>query len=186
MSSRFERTASETIHEGGFITVRRDTYRHEDGEEVQREIVSHPGAVGVVVLDGDRLWLVRQPREAVGSPDLLELPAGKLDEEGESPLETAKRELAEEIGKRAEHWESLGSFFTSPGFADEEVWLYLATGISDVDERPAVAEDERIDVEVRPLADLDAILAETKDSKTLIGLARLRDRLASGDLSPRP
>jgi 8-oxo-dGTP pyrophosphatase MutT (NUDIX family) len=182
MSSRFERTASETIHEGGFITVRRDTYRHEDGEEVQREIVSHPGAVGVVVLDGDRLWLVRQPREAVGSPDLLELPAGKLDEEGESPLETAKRELAEEIGKRAEHWESLGSFFTSPGFADEEVWLYLATGISDVDERPAVAEDERIDVEVRPLADLDAILAETKDSKTLIGLARLRDRLASGDL----
>jgi 8-oxo-dGTP pyrophosphatase MutT (NUDIX family) len=184
MSSRFERTASETIHEGGFITVRRDTYRHEDGEEVQREIVSHPGAVGVVVLDGDRLWLVRQPREAVGSPDLLELPAGKLDEEGESPLETAKRELAEEIGKRAEHWESLGSFFTSPGFADEEVWLYLATGISDVDERPAVAEDERIDVEVRPLADLDAILAETKDSKTLIGLARLRDRLASGGLTP--
>jgi ADP-ribose pyrophosphatase len=182
MSSRFERTASETIHEGGFITVRRDTYRHEDGEEVQREIVSHPGAVGVVVLDGDRLWLVRQPREAVGSPDLLELPAGKLDEEGESPLETAKRELAEEIGKRAEHWEPLGSFFTSPGFADEEVWLYLATGISDVDERPAVAENERIDVEVRPLADLDAILAETKDSKTLIGLARLRDRLASGDL----
>jgi 8-oxo-dGTP pyrophosphatase MutT (NUDIX family) len=182
MSSRFERVASETIHEGRFITVRRDTFRHEDGEEVQREIVGHPGAVGVVVLDGDRLWLVRQPREAVGSPDLLELPAGKLDEEGESPLETAKRELAEEIGKRAEHWEPLGSFYTSPGFADEEVWLYLATGISDVDERPAVAEDERIDVEVRPLADLDAILAETKDSKTLIGLARLRDRLAAGDL----
>jgi 8-oxo-dGTP pyrophosphatase MutT (NUDIX family) len=177
VSSSFERTASETIHEGGFISVRRDTYRHEDGEEVQREVVSHPGAVGVVVLDGEDLWLVRQPREAVGSPDLLELPAGKIDEEGESPLETAKRELAEEIGKRAEHWEPLGSFYTSPGFADEEVHLFLATGISDVDERPEVEENERIEVEVRPLAELDAILAETKDSKTLIGLLKLRARL---------
>jgi 8-oxo-dGTP pyrophosphatase MutT (NUDIX family) len=178
VSSRFERTGSETVYEGGFVAVRRDTFRHEDGEEVQREIVGHPGAVGVVVLDGDDLWLVRQPREAVGTPDLLELPAGKLDEEGESPLDTAKRELAEEIGKRAEHWEPLGSFFTSPGFTDEEVHLFLATGISDVDERPEVAEDERIDAEVRPLADLDAILAETKDSKTLIGLHALKARLA--------
>jgi 8-oxo-dGTP pyrophosphatase MutT (NUDIX family) len=165
------------VHQGGFIAVRRDTYRHEDGEEVEREIVGHPGAVGVVVLDGDRLWLVRQPREAVGSPDLLELPAGKLDEEGESPLETAKRELAEEIGKRAEHWEPLGSFYTSPGFTDEEVHLFLATGISDVDERPEAHEDERIDVEVRPVSELEAILADTKDSKTLIGLHALRARL---------
>jgi 8-oxo-dGTP pyrophosphatase MutT (NUDIX family) len=177
MSSRFERIGSETVYEGRFIAVRRDRFRHEDGEEVQREIVAHPGAVGIVVLDGDRLWLVRQPREAVGSPDLLELPAGKLDEEGESPLDTGKRELAEEIGKQAEHWESLGSFYTSPGFADEEVHLFLATGISDVAERPAVEHDERIDVEVRPVAELDAILAETKDSKTLIGLCRLRERL---------
>jgi 8-oxo-dGTP pyrophosphatase MutT (NUDIX family) len=185
VSSRFERTGSETIHEGGFIAVRRDTFRHEDGGEVQRDIVSHPGAVGIVVLDGDELWLVRQPREAVGSPDLLELPAGKVDEDGESPLETAKRELAEEIGKRADHWEALGSFYTSPGFADEEVHLFLATGISDVDERPAVAEDERIDVEVRPLSDLDALLEETKDSKTLIGLHKLRARLCDRDGAPR-
>ena len=177
VSSRFEKTASEPVCEGGFIGIRRDTFRHEDGADVEREIVAHPGAAGVVVLDGDRLWLVRQPREAVGEPDLLELPAGKLDEEGESPLETAKRELAEEIGKQAAHWEPLGSFFTSPGFADEEVHLFLATGISDVDERPAVHEDERIDVEVRPVSELDAILAETKDSKTLIGLHRLRARL---------
>ena len=109
--------------------------------------------------------------------DLLELPAGKLDEEGEEPLDTAKRELAEEIGKQAERWESLGSFYTSPGFTDEEVHLFLATGISDVAERPVVEHDERIDVEIRPLADLDAILAETKDSKTLIGLYKLRERL---------
>ena len=71
--------------------------------------------------------------------------------------------------------EPLGSFYTSPGFTDEQVHLFLATGISDVDERPAVEHDERIDAEVRPLRDLDAILAETTDSKTLIGLYRLRN-----------
>jgi 8-oxo-dGTP pyrophosphatase MutT (NUDIX family) len=180
VTSNFEQTASETVYEGGFISVLRSTFRHEDGEESQREIVTHPGAVGIVVLDGDHLWFVRQPREAVGSPDLLELPAGKLDEDGESPLDTAKRELAEEIGKQAEQWESLGSFYTSPGFTDEEVHLFLATGISDVDERPEVADNERIDVDVRPLSDLDALLAAAKDSKTLIGLYRLRARLEGG------
>ncbi len=178
VSSRFKRIASEIVYEGGFFSVSRDRFRHEDGAEVEREVVRHPGAVGIVVLDGDRLWLVRQPREAIGSPDLLELPAGKLDEEGESPLDAAKRELAEEIGKQAANWEPLGSLYTSPGFTDEEVHLFLATGISDVDERPAVHEDERIDVEVRPLGDLDAIIAETKDSTTLIGLQALRARLA--------
>jgi ADP-ribose pyrophosphatase len=177
MSSRFERVASEGLYEGGFIAVRRETFRHEDGEEVVRDIVVHPGAVGVVVLDdAENLWFVRQPREAIGLPDLLEIPAGKLDEEGESPLEAGQRELAEEIGKRAEHWESLGSFYTSAGFTNEEVHLFLATGVSDVEERPEVEENERIDVEVRPLSDLDAILAETKDSKTLIALLKLRAR----------
>jgi 8-oxo-dGTP pyrophosphatase MutT (NUDIX family) len=177
MSSRFEPLGTETIYDGVFFTVVRRRYRHEDGEEVAREIVTHPGAVGIVVLDREDLWFVRQPREAIGSPDLLEIPAGKLDEVGEAPLDTAKRELAEEIGKQASDWEPLGSFYTSPGFTDEEVHLFLATGISDVDERPQVEHDERIDVEVRPLSDLDAVLAEAKDSKTLIALARLRERL---------
>jgi 8-oxo-dGTP pyrophosphatase MutT (NUDIX family) len=178
MSSRFERVDSETLYDGGFISLQRRRFRHEDGETVTRDIVVHTGAVGVVVLDeADQLWFVRQPREAVGEPDLLEIPAGKLDQEGESPLEAGKRELAEEIGKRAEHWESLGSFYTSPGFATEEIYLYLATGLSDV-ERPEVEEDERIDIEVRPLAELEKILAETKDSKTLVALYRLKDRRA--------
>src|SRR3954452_459269 len=136
MSSRFERVGSETLYEGSFFTLRHERFRHEDGEEAERDIVDHPGAVGVLVVDGDRLWLVRQPREAIGVADLLEIPAGKLDDPGEDPLETAKRELAEEIGKRAEHWEPIGSFYTSPGFASEEVPLCVATGISDVDERP--------------------------------------------------
>jgi 8-oxo-dGTP pyrophosphatase MutT (NUDIX family) len=179
MSSRFERIGSEMIFEGKFFSVERGTFRHEDGAEAERELVGHPGAVGIVVLDDDRLWLVRQPREAVGVPDLLEIPAGKLDEEGEDPLETARRELAEEIGKQASQWEPLGSFFTSPGFTNEEIHLFLATGISDVDERPEVEEDERIDVEVVPLTELDAILASNKDSKTLVALARLKARLDS-------
>ena len=177
MSSRFERIANETIFEGKFFNVERGTFRHEDGAEVKRENVTHPGAVGIVVLDGDELIFVRQPREAVGIPDLLEIVAGKLDEEGEDPLDTAKRELAEEIGKQAAEWESLGSFLTTPGFTSEEIHLFLAQGISDVDERPEVEEDERIDVETRPLSDLDAVLDETQDSKTLIALYRFRDRL---------
>ena len=180
MSSEFERVASETLFEGKFFSVRRDRFRHEDGDDAEREIVAHTGAVGVVVLDGDRLWFVRQPREAVGVPDLLEIPAGKLDEEGEEPLATAQRELAEEIGKQAGTWEPLGSFYTSPGFTDEQVHLFLATDISDAAEQPEVEENERIDVEVRPVADLDAIIADNRDSKTLIALLKLKDRLARG------
>ena len=178
MSSNFERLDTETIFDGKFFGVERGTFRHEDGEVVHRELVTHPGAVGVVVLDGDNLWLVRQPREAVGVPDLLEIVAGKLDEEGESPLDTGKRELAEEIGKRAEHWESLGSFYTSPGFTNEEIHLFLATGISDVGERPEVQENERIDVELVPVSAIDDLLATNMDSKTLVALGRLRLRQA--------
>ena len=178
MSSEFERIGSETLFDGKFIAVRRDTFRHEDGAVVHRELVTHPGAVAVVVLDDqDQLWLVRQPREAIGVPDLLEIPAGKLDVEGEDPLEAARRELAEEIGKQAAHWDSLGAFYTSAGFADEIIHLFLATGISDVDVRPEVEENERIDVELRPVTDLDVILSETMDAKTLIALYRLKDRL---------
>ena len=177
MSSEFERTASRTIYEGKIITVQMDTFRHEDGEEVEREIARHPGAVGIVAHDGESIYLVRQPREPIETPDLLELPAGKLDEDGEEPLETAKRELAEEIGKAADDWEPLGSFFTSPGFSDEEVHLFLATGLRDV-QKPEVEEDERIELCVHPLSDLDRLIDETRDSKTLIGLYELRRRLS--------
>src|ERR671916_1287539 len=114
MSSRFEQTSTETAYEGRIATVHRRTFRHEDGEEVQREVIAHPGAVAVVAHDGERLFLVRQPREAVGEQALLELPAGKLDEEGEEPLGTAKRELAEEIGKGARTWEHLTTCYGSP------------------------------------------------------------------------
>ena len=171
----FERIDSRKVWEGRIATVRVDCFRYDDGGEAEREIVAHPGAVAMVAHDGETLFLVRQPREAVDEPALLELPAGKLDEQGENPLDTAKRELAEEIGKGARTWRKLTSFYTSPGFADEQCHVYLATDLFD---QPAEAvEDERIDVEVRPVRELDAILAETKDSKTLIGLMKLRERL---------
>jgi len=175
MSSEFEPVGAEVKYEGKIFTVREETFRHEDGEESTREIVRHNGAVGVVCHDGESLWLVRQPREAVGAPDLLEIPAGKLDVEGEAPLDAAKRELAEEIGKAAAEWEHLHTFFTSPGFTDEVCHVYLATGLSDASAE--AEEHERIDIEVRPLAELDAIIDEVTDSKTLIGLLELRRRL---------
>ena len=172
----FRRVGSETAWKGHILEVRIERFRHDDGGEVAREVIAHPGAVGVVAYDHDQVWLVRQPREAVGEPDLLEIPAGKLDVEGEAPLEAAKRELAEEIGKAAAEWEHLHTFFTSPGFTDEVCHVYLATGLSDASAE--TDEHERIDIEVRPLAELDAGIDEVRDSKTLIGLLELRRRCA--------
>jgi 8-oxo-dGTP pyrophosphatase MutT (NUDIX family) len=167
----FERLDSEVVWEGRIAKVRVDRIRFDDGEEADREVVEHPGAVAVVAHDGERLFLVRQPREAVGDPGLLELPAGKLDE-GEDPLDTAKRELAEEIGKGARTWRRLTSFYTSPGFADEECHVYLATDL--YDERADTEENERIEIVEVPLGELDRVIQECRDAKSLVGLLWFR------------
>ena len=169
---KFERVGSETAWEGRITSVRVDRFRYEDGGEAEREIVVHPGAVAVVAHDGETLYLVRQPREAVDEEALLELPAGKLDEEGEEPLDTAKRELAEEIGKGARKWEHLTSFYTSPGFADEECHVYLATDL--YDQRADADDTERIEIAAMPIAQLDEVIAQCRDSKTLVGLLWFR------------
>jgi 8-oxo-dGTP pyrophosphatase MutT (NUDIX family) len=177
VSAEFERTSAEAVYRGKIFSVWRETYRYADGTEATREIVRHTGAVGIVAHDDEVVWLVRQPREATGIGDLLEIPAGKLDEEGENPLQTAQRELAEEIGKAADHWEPLHDFFTSPGFADERFYLYRATGLRD--HRLEAESDERIDVVEWPLERLDDAIADCRDGKSLIGLlslARLIDR----------
>ncbi len=168
----FERIETRTAWEGRIATVRIDRFRYDDGEEAEREIVEHPGSVAVVAHDGEHLFLVRQPREAVGEEALLELPAGKLDEEGESPLDTARRELAEEIGKGARTWERMTSFYTSPGFVDEECHVFLATDL--YEERAEAPETERIEVVEVPLAELDSVIRECRDAKSLAGLLWFR------------
>jgi ADP-ribose pyrophosphatase len=160
------------VWEGRLNRVRVDRFRYDDGEEAEREIVEHPGAVGIVAHDGDIVYLVRQPREAVGDDALLELPAGKLDEEGEKPLDTAQRELTEEIGKGARTWQHLTSFYTSPGFTDEECHLFMATDL--YDETAETDEDERIEIVEWPLAELDNAIRDSRDAKTLVGLLWLR------------
>ena len=167
-----ERIDGRVAWEGRIVKVRIDRFRYDDGEEAEREIVEHPGAAGVVAHDGEKVYLVRQPREAVDEPALLEVPAGKLDEEGESPLDAAQRELAEEIGKGARTWQHLTSFFTSPGFTDEECHLFMATDL--YDESVDTPENERIEVVELPLSELDHAIRDSRDSKTLVGLLWLR------------
>ncbi len=174
--SEFERVSSETLWEGKIVRVGHERFRHADGEEVTREKVWHPGAVGIVAVDESNVWLTRQPREAVGARASLEIPAGKLDVEGESPLATAQRELGEEIGKTAGEWEEIFCFYTSPGFTDERVWLYLARDLRDADEPGEADENERIEIVPWPRERLGEAIAACEDSKSLIALLWLAAR----------
>jgi len=169
----FERVSAQTMFEGRIFKVVRARFRHADGEEVERDNVEHGGAVGIVVHDEESLWLVRQPREGIMRDDVLEIPAGRLDVEGEPPEEAARRELAEELGLAADHWRHVKTYYTSAGFTNEEVHLYVATGLREV-QRPETEEDERIEVVRWPLADLDGAIDACVDAKTLIGLLLLR------------
>jgi 8-oxo-dGTP pyrophosphatase MutT (NUDIX family) len=166
----FEQIGSEVVYDGRIATVRVEKFRHDDGEVVEREVVEHPGAAVMLPLDGDRIWLVRQPREVVGEESLLELPAGKLN--GGEVLDTAKRELREEIGKSAAQWQHLTSFYASPGFTNEEIHAFLATDLSDA---PLDAEEEeRIEIVSEPLDRLDDVIRSCRDSKSLLTLLWFR------------
>ncbi len=171
----FKRTGGEQKWEGKIIRVRVDRFVHDDdGEEVEREVAVHPGAVAVVAHDGESVYLIRQPREVVGEQALLEIPAGKLDHEGEEPIETAKRELVEEIGKGAREWEHLVTAWASPGFSDEKYHVYLATDLHDAEPDEDPDENERIEIVPWPLAELDDAIEQTTDAKSLIGLLWFR------------
>ena len=175
MSSSFEALGGETVYHGRIVDVRVERFRHADGGEVTREIVRHRGAVAIVAYDAEHVWLVRQPREAVDEPALLEIPAGRLDKDGEQPLQAAQRELAEEIGRGARSWEPIVVYYTSAGFTDERVHLFCA---SDLYEQHADSgEDERIEIVPWPLADLQSAIDECRDAKTLIALLWLARRL---------
>ena len=173
MSADFESLDATVEWTGAVIRAGTAHFRHGDGAEVTRDKVWHPGAVGVLAVDQQSVWLTRQPREVVGATASLEIPAGKLDVEGESPLHTAQRELAEEVGLRAADWVELLAFDSSPGFSDERIWLFLARGLSS--SGPAQAEeDERIEIVPWPLERLDDAISECRDAKSLVGLLWLK------------
>ncbi|HEU5063664.1 MAG TPA: NUDIX hydrolase [Solirubrobacterales bacterium] len=163
------------LHEGKHVDFVAKRYRHEDGSEVEREIVEHPGSVAVLAWDEEFAYLVAQPREAVEEERLLEIPAGTLDVEGESELECARRELAEEAELQAEEWSLLHVIYPSPGFLTEKVTIFEATGLS-----PAAGErdeDEEIEIVRLPLAEIEAALPEIRDATTVIALQRLQQKL---------
>jgi 8-oxo-dGTP pyrophosphatase MutT (NUDIX family) len=171
----FEALGGETVYEGRIVQVRIERFRHADGEVVTREIVRHQGAVAVVAQDERDVWLVRQPREAVGEAALLEIPAGRLDVAGEQPLQAAQRELAEEIGRGARRWRSIVTYLTGAGFTDERVHLFHASEMFQA--HAESEENERIEIVRWPLARLDEAIEQCRDAKTLIGLLWLARRL---------
>ncbi|MHB8536368.1 MAG: NUDIX hydrolase [Sulfuricaulis sp.] len=165
-----------SIFHGKIVELYLESVRLPNGAQAQFEIVRHPGGAAVVALDRDaRVCLLRQYRHAVGGW-VWELPAGKLDP-GEAPSVTAARELEEEAGLRATHWESLGEIISSPGVFTEVVHLFLARDLSIV---PANAETHEVfEVHWVPFEEAltRAVAGELKDAKTLVGLFRTRHRL---------
>lgn len=151
---------SDLVYEGRVWDVRSDTVRYGDGEIV-RQYVAHPGAVAVVALDDDgRVALIQQYRHPIRHRD-WEIPAGLLDVAGEPPIDTARRELAEEVDLVAASVEPLLSIFTTPGGNDETVHIFLARGLSPAPHAHAREQEEAdIRLEWMPLADaVDAVLA---------------------------
>ena len=152
-SAELEVVASELVYEGAVWDVRSDTVRYGDGEIV-RQYVDHPGASAIVCVDDEgRVLLIQQYRHPIRRRD-WEIPAGLLDIPGESPLETAQRELMEEADLVAADWRPLVSVFTTPGGNDEVVHLFLARGLSAVGTAHA-REDEEADIRIEwvPLTD---------------------------------
>jgi ADP-ribose pyrophosphatase len=156
------------------LTVERLTFP--GGHQVDLEVVLHPGAAAVVPVDADgQVLMVRQYRHATGGW-LLEAPAGKLDA-GEPPEACARREVEEETGHRPGRLEPLGWIWTTPGFSDERIWLYLATDL--VPGRQGLEPDEWLEVVRLPLAEAAGMAAagEITDAKTVCALLRAARRL---------
>jgi ADP-ribose pyrophosphatase len=154
--------SARTVYDGNLFDVTLERWGEHD-----REIVEHPGAVAIVAIDRDgMLTLVRQRREAVRE-NLLELPAGTL-EEGEVPLESAQRELAEETGLTGGTWRQAAAFYTTPGFCRERMYLFFAHELEQGAATPE--DDEDLQVVRWPVAELASRLGELEDAKTLVGL----------------
>lgn len=178
----FRKLDEELVHHGYVIDLYQDRFEAPDGSEIVRDVVRHPGAVAVVpLLDDGTVVLVRQFRAPLGR-DVLEIPAGKLDVDGESLDIAAGRELAEEVGLEAGSMELLVRFHNSVGFCDEESHVFLATDLSEVPrDRQGVEEANMTEVRI-PLAESAAYIAsgEITDGKTVLGLMAARERLGVG------
>jgi len=164
---------------GRLLSLRVDEVELESGRRTTREVVEHPGAVAILAWDGARLAAVSQWRQAAAA-ELLEIPAGTR-EPGESPLVTARRELAEECGLTALSWEEGPAFYTAPGFSTELLTLFIATELSAVD--TAAPEDEALE---RSWLTLDEALASIddgriRDAKSLVGILWLARHLSPAE-----
>jgi ADP-ribose pyrophosphatase len=160
---------SRTVYDGKLFDVTVERW----GEH-EREIVEHPGAVAIIAVDDEGMvTLVRQRREAVRKY-LVELPAGTL-EEGEEPLASARRELAEETGLTGGSWRELAAFYTTPGFCRELMHVFAAEGVQHGPASPE--DDEELELVRWPVAEIPRRINELEDAKTLAGLFfYLRDR----------
>ena len=177
--SPFRKLAEREVHRGRRITVATATFEAPDGSRFERDVVHHPGAVSVVpVTEGEEVLLVRQFRAAVGR-ELLEIPAGLRDVPGEPPAETARRELAEEVGMRAGRLEPLAEFYNSAGFSDEYSYVFLALDLAPCPTEAHSVEEQHMTIEPVSLDDVRALIkrAEIVDAKTIIGLALALDAL---------
>ena len=169
----------ETVFRGKIMTVETWQVRLPDGRPAEREIVLHKGAAAVVPVDKQGyVTLVRQHRVAIDEM-LLEIPAGKLDFEGEDPYACAQRELEEETGLVAAKWQKLAHVVTTPGFCTERIALYLATELRKTRAHPD--EDEFLNVERMPLSEAIARVNQGKitDAKTCLGLLLAQQALGT-------
>ncbi len=160
---------TKNIYKGKVVTLNVETVTLPNGVTVDLETIRHPGAAAVVPMKDDgTVVLIRQFRHAAGG-FIYEIPAGKLNP-GEDPLACASRELEEEIGYRAGSFELLTSIFTAPGFADEVIHVYKATGLTSG--RQQLDRDEVLEVVPLPLIEAVAMIADgrIRDAKTIVGL----------------